>query len=50
MKIAFVGLGNMGGPMCANHVKAGHAVRAYDLVPALVQKATGKGATAATFF
>lgn len=25
-KIAFIGLGNMGGPMAANLVKAGHAV------------------------
>lgn len=28
--IAFLGLGNMGGPMCANLVKAGHAVTAFD--------------------
>jgi len=31
MKIAFVGLGNMGGGMAANLVKAGHAVNAFDL-------------------
>lgn len=31
MKIAFIGLGNMGGGMAANLVKAGHEVRAYDL-------------------
>jgi len=29
--IAFIGLGNMGGPMAANLVKAGHSVRGYDL-------------------
>jgi 3-hydroxyisobutyrate dehydrogenase len=29
--IAFIGLGNMGGPMAANLVKAGHAVLGYDL-------------------
>ncbi len=29
--IAFIGLGNMGGPMAANLVKAGHAVAGYDL-------------------
>ncbi|MCB1493760.1 MAG: NAD(P)-binding domain-containing protein, partial [Rhodobiaceae bacterium] len=29
--IGFVGLGNMGGPMAANLVKAGHAVRGFDL-------------------
>ncbi len=32
--IGFVGLGNMGGPMAANLVKAGHAVRGHDLVAA----------------
>ena len=48
MRIAFIGLGNMGGPMCANLVKAGHAVRAYDLVPALVRKAAANGALPAT--
>jgi 3-hydroxyisobutyrate dehydrogenase len=31
MKIAFIGLGNMGGGMAANLVKAGHGVRAFDL-------------------
>ena len=30
MKIAFIGLGNMGGPMAANLAKAGHEVRGYD--------------------
>ena len=30
--IAFIGLGNMGGPMAANLVKAGHKVVAFDLV------------------
>lgn len=29
--IAFIGLGNMGGPMAANLVKAGHSVRGFDL-------------------
>ena len=29
--IAFIGLGNMGGPMAANLVKAGHHVRGFDL-------------------
>jgi 3-hydroxyisobutyrate dehydrogenase len=32
--IAFIGLGNMGGPMAGNLVKAGHEVRAFDLVQA----------------
>jgi len=30
--IAFIGLGNMGGPMAGNLVKAGHSVSAFDLV------------------
>lgn len=30
-RIGFVGLGNMGGPMAANLVKAGHEVRGLDL-------------------
>ncbi|RYE66343.1 MAG: NAD(P)-dependent oxidoreductase, partial [Rhizobiaceae bacterium] len=30
-KVAFVGLGNMGGPMAANLVKAGHDVWGFDL-------------------
>jgi 3-hydroxyisobutyrate dehydrogenase len=33
MKIAFIGLGNMGGGMAANLVKAGHQVNAFDLSP-----------------
>lgn len=31
MKIAFIGLGNMGGPMALNLHKAGHTVNAFDL-------------------
>lgn len=42
--IAFLGLGNMGGPMAANLVAAGHTVRAFDLVPALKEAAEAKGA------
>ena len=38
-RIAFIGLGNMGGPMAANLVKNGHTVRVFDLVPAAVQAA-----------
>ncbi|WP_349985810.1 3-hydroxyisobutyrate dehydrogenase [Stenotrophomonas sp. WHRI 8082] len=47
-RIAFIGLGNMGGPMAANLAKAGHVVRVFDLVPAAVQAAVDAGATAAT--
>ena len=43
--IAFLGLGNMGGPMAANLVKAEHTVRGFDLVPALKAAAEGSGAT-----
>ena len=31
MKIAFIGLGNMGGPMAMNLMKAGHTLSAFDL-------------------
>jgi 3-hydroxyisobutyrate dehydrogenase len=37
MRIGFIGLGNMGGPMAANLIKAGHLVRGYDLVPQALQ-------------
>ena len=30
MKIGFIGLGNMGGPMALNLVRAGHAVAGFD--------------------
>lgn len=47
-KIAFIGLGHMGGGMAPNLAKAGHEVRAFDLVDAAVQQAVGKGCTAAS--
>mgnify|MGYP003704029939 CR=1 FL=1 len=43
-KIAFIGLGNMGGPMAANLAKAQHRVTAFDLTPAAVAAAVEKGA------
>ena len=43
-KIAFIGLGNMGGPMAANLVKAQHQVFAFDLVAAALDAAVDKGA------
>ena len=46
-KIAFIGLGHMGGPMAANLVKAGHAINGFDLVPALLDAATATGVTPA---
>src|SRR5260370_74050 len=45
--IAFVGLGNMGGPMAANLVKAGHKVVAFDLVEASRKQAKADGAAIA---
>src|SRR3979490_8895 len=45
--IAFIGLGNMGGPMAANLVKAGHRVIAFDLVEASKDQAKSDGATIA---
>ena len=43
--IAFLGLGNMGGPMAANLVNAGYAVRGFDPVAAAQQAAADKGVT-----
>jgi 3-hydroxyisobutyrate dehydrogenase len=45
--IAFIGLGNMGGPMAANLVKAGHKVIAFDLVAASRDQAKSDGAAIA---
>ncbi|MBO4224883.1 3-hydroxyisobutyrate dehydrogenase [Bradyrhizobium neotropicale] len=45
--IAFIGLGNMGGPMAANLVKAGHKVVAFDLVAASRNQAQSDGAAIA---
>jgi 3-hydroxyisobutyrate dehydrogenase len=41
--IAFIGVGNMGGGMAANLVKAGHVVRAFDLSPEALDRARGNG-------
>jgi 3-hydroxyisobutyrate dehydrogenase len=45
--IAFIGLGNMGNPMAANLVKAGHKVTGFDLVQANLETAKANGATVA---
>jgi 3-hydroxyisobutyrate dehydrogenase len=47
MEIGFIGLGNMGGPMAANLVKAGHSVAAFDLSAERVAAAVSAGAEAA---
>jgi 3-hydroxyisobutyrate dehydrogenase len=41
--IAFIGLGNMGGPMAANLVKAGHRVLGFDFSAAALVKAREAG-------
>lgn len=50
MKIGFIGLGNMGGPMAANLAKAGHAVIGFDIATPMpegvVQAATAREAVA----
>jgi len=45
--IGFIGLGNMGGPMVANLIKAGHSVAAFDIASAAVERAAASGATVA---
>src|SRR4051812_44271099 len=42
-RVAFIGLGNMGGGMAANQAKDGRAVRAFDLSAAALEKAVGAG-------
>lgn len=47
MKIAFIGLGNMGGGMAANLAKAGHEVHAFDLSEDALARAVEAGCTRA---
>ena len=46
MKIAFIGLGNMGGGMAANLVSSGHEVRAFDLSEVALAQAKANGCRA----
>lgn len=46
-KIAFIGLGHMGGPMALNLVKKGHSLTVFDLVPEAIKQLTDAGAIAA---
>ena len=46
-RIAFIGLGNMGGPMCGHLARAGFDVSAYDLDPAALSRAASAGARGA---
>jgi 3-hydroxyisobutyrate dehydrogenase len=48
MKIGFIGLGNMGNPMCRNLLKHGHALKIYDVVPDLVKKLEKEGCEVAS--
>ncbi len=50
MKIGFIGLGNMGGPMAANLAKAGHEVTGFDMADVSIEGVTkaDTGAAAAT--
>ena len=43
MQIAFIGLGNMGGPMAINLHKAGHSVKAFDLSADALAKVKAEG-------
>ncbi|MCR9219571.1 MAG: 3-hydroxyisobutyrate dehydrogenase [Alphaproteobacteria bacterium] len=45
--IGFIGVGNMGGPMARNLLKAGHAVTAFDLSEALLKTMADAGAKTA---
>jgi 3-hydroxyisobutyrate dehydrogenase len=45
--VAFIGLGNMGAPMAANLVKAGHRVVGFDLVADLLRRASEQSVEAA---
>ena len=48
--IAFIGLGNMGGPMALNLVRAGYRLSVFDLVPSAVQTLVEAGATLTSAF
>src|SRR3546814_3562937 len=46
-RIAFIGLGNMGGPMALNLLKAGHELVVFDLSASALKAAADAGATTA---
>jgi 3-hydroxyisobutyrate dehydrogenase-like beta-hydroxyacid dehydrogenase len=49
MKVGFIGVGNMGGPMCRNIIKkSNHQVTVFDLNDAALKTCTDLGATAAS--
>ncbi|MBL4802487.1 MAG: 3-hydroxyisobutyrate dehydrogenase [Emcibacter sp.] len=47
-KVGFIGLGNMGGGMARNILKAGHELKVFDLNAQVVADIKGQGATAAS--
>lgn len=47
-RIAFIGLGNMGGPMALNLLKAGHELVVFDLSASALKAAADAGATTAS--
>ena len=47
-RVGFIGLGNMGGPMCGHLVAAGFQVTAYDLDGGALARAVGEGAQEAS--
>src|SRR4051794_26493584 len=49
VKVGFIGVGNMGGPMCRNIIRnTNHDVMVFDLNPSAIEACTSLGATAAT--
>jgi 3-hydroxyisobutyrate dehydrogenase len=47
-RVGFIGLGNMGGPMCGHLVRAGFEMRAFDLNQAALERAREAGAQPAS--
>jgi 3-hydroxyisobutyrate dehydrogenase len=47
-RVGFIGVGHMGGPMARNLIKAGHAVKAFDLSEEAMNFVVQSGARAAT--
>ncbi|KPA95057.1 NAD(P)-binding domain-containing protein, partial [Pseudomonas asplenii] len=48
MKIAFIGLGNMGAPMARNLIKAGHSLNLFDLNQTVLKELAALGGTIST--
>lgn len=48
MKIGFIGLGNMGAPMAANLLKAGHELVVFDVFKTALEKMAAQGASCAS--